>query len=254
MISVAEQFSNLRNTLGSILGIFTLLRWFRTLLAKVTGRPPPADATSLTPSAFAAFQGLTAPPSVDSSNAPPTPSKKPFVIFLLAVFGLPYLMSRLIRSLASQQESQQQAAIEGIPSSDPSLAQPIDPSKLVFCRVLYDYTPPNPSAVEGIDLPVKKGDIVAILSKLDPERGEESEWWKCRNRAGGVGYLPGVYLEEIQRRPKEIDQGRANTITDSSRANSLNLNLAKEKEKEKVEAGNPTKWGVEEFQNGGFYS
>ncbi len=163
-------------------------------------------------------------------------------------------MSRLIRSLASQQESQQQAAIEGIPSSDPSLAQPIDPSKLVFCRVLYDYTPPNPSAVEGIDLPVKKGDIVAILSKLDPERGEESEWWKCRNRAGGVGYLPGVYLEEIQRRPKEIDQGRANTITDSSRANSLNLNLAKEKEKEKVEAGNPTKWGVEEFQNGGFYS
>ncbi|KAL8916143.1 MAG: hypothetical protein Q9208_008680 [Pyrenodesmia sp. 3 TL-2023] len=255
MISVAEQFSNLRNTLGSILGIFTLLRWFRTLLAKITGRPPPADATSLTPSAFAAFQGLTAPPSANSPNAPPTPSKKPFIIFLLAVFGLPYLMSRLIRSLASQsQESQQQAAIEGIPSSDPALTQPIDPSKLVFCRVLYDYTPPNPSAAEGIDLPVKKGDIVAILSKLDPEGREESEWWKCRSRAGGVGYLPGVYLEEIQRRPKEIDQGRANTITDTSRADSLNLNIEKDKEREKVEVGKRSNWDVAEFQNGGFYS
>ncbi|KAJ9648494.1 Peroxisomal membrane protein PAS20 [Coniosporium tulheliwenetii] len=41
MVSVAEQFGNLRQTLGSILGIFTLMRWFRTAVAKITGRPPP---------------------------------------------------------------------------------------------------------------------------------------------------------------------------------------------------------------------
>lgn len=33
MISVAEQFGNLRDALGSVLGIFTLMRWIRTLLA-----------------------------------------------------------------------------------------------------------------------------------------------------------------------------------------------------------------------------
>ncbi|KAL9005198.1 MAG: hypothetical protein Q9188_001997, partial [Gyalolechia gomerana] len=187
MISVAEQFSNLRNTLGSILGIFTLLRWLRTLLAKITGRPPPADATSLTPSAFASFQGLTSPSSANTPDAPPTPSKKPFVIFLLAVFGLPYLMSKLIRSLASQSSQQNpQAAIEG-PESNNALSQPIDPSKLLFCRVLYDYTPPNPSPTEGIDLPVKKGDLVAVLSKLDPITGQECEWWRCRSRDGKLG-------------------------------------------------------------------
>lgn len=229
MISVAEQFSNLRNTLGSILGIFTLLRWIRTLLAKITGRPPPADATSLTPSAFASFQGLTSSSSANNPNSPPTPSKKPFVIFLLAVFGLPYLMSKLIRSLASQnaqQQNPQQAAIEG-PESNNALSQPIDPSKLLFCRVLYDYTPPNPSPTEGIDLSVKKGDLVAVLSKMDPTTGQESQWWRCRSRDGRLGYLPGVYLEEILRKPKAMIEGeddgggRAKTMSDSSRANSL---------------------------------
>ncbi|KAL9602153.1 MAG: hypothetical protein Q9219_002017 [cf. Caloplaca sp. 3 TL-2023] len=261
MISVAEQFSNLRNTLGSILGIFTLLRWFRTLLAKITGRPPPADATSLTPSAFASFQGLTSPASSPPNNLnnPPTPSKKPFVIFLLAVFGLPYLMSKLIRSLASQQQSQQQqnqqAAIEG-PESNHALTQPIDPSKLLFCRALYDYNPPNPSSAEGVDLPVKKGDLVAVLSKRDPTTGGECEWWRCRSRDGRVGYLPGVFLEEILRKPKAIEgedgAGRVKTMSDSSRANSLQV--GKEREMEKVEVGRGKGWGVEEFQKGGFYS
>lgn len=255
MISVAEQFSNLRTTLGSILGIYTLLRWVRTLLAKITGRPPPADATSLTPSAFAAFQGLASPSSHNNPNVPPTPSKKPFLVFILAVFGLPYLMSKLIRSLASQQS--QQLALQ------PPDNKPIDPSQLLFCRVLYDYTPPNPSAAEGIDLSVKKGDLVAVLSQEDPA-GNPSEWWRCRSRDGKVGYLPGVYLQTIvrpqpqkdvkaiEKAGEELEVGRAKTMSDSSagsesRANSLKVPAVHSEKK-------GTGWGVEEFQKGGFYS
>ncbi|KAL8669031.1 MAG: hypothetical protein Q9168_006364 [Polycauliona sp. 1 TL-2023] len=186
MISVAEQFSNLRTTLGSVLGIYTLLRWARTLLAKITGRPPPADATSLTPSAFAAFQGLSSSSSHQNPNVPPTPSKKPFLVFILAVFGLPYLMSKLIRSLAASQQSQQLALQPPNDNINNNNNKPIDPSQLLFCRVLYDYTPPNPSAAEGIDLQVKKGDLVAVLSQEDPA-GNASEWWRCRSRDGKVG-------------------------------------------------------------------
>ncbi|KAJ5555750.1 Peroxin 13 [Penicillium sp. DV-2018c] len=200
MVSVAEQFGNLRNTLGSALGIFTLIRWFRTLIAKLTGRPPPADATSLTPAAFAAFMGRGAGAATlpDGSPAPPKPSKKPFFMFLIALFGLPYLMGKLIQTMARNQEEEAKRRQQLVGPNGESGAA-FDPSKLDFCRVLYDYTPETQEA-NGIDLAVKKGDIVAVLSKSDP-MGNASEWWRCRARDGRVGYLPGPYLETIQRRP-----------------------------------------------------
>lgn len=200
MVSVAEQFGNLRNTLGSALGIFTLIRWFRTLIAKLTGRPPPADATSLTPAAFAAFLGGHAAATLpDGSPVPAKPSKKPFFMFLIALFGLPYLMGKLIKTMArSQEEEAKRRQLVGVGAEGPAS---LDPAKLDFCRLLYDYTPETQES-NGIDLAVKKGDIVAVLSKSDP-MGNASEWWRCRARDGRVGYLPGPYLETIQRRPTQ---------------------------------------------------
>ena len=268
MVSVAEQFANLRTTLGSILGIFTLLRYFRTLLAKITGRPPPADATSLTPSAFASFQGLSPLGSIPDGQ--PTPSRKPFLIFLAAVVGLPYLMTKLIRSLARQNEQQNQynpdtrliLGPDGHPLPDQQVPQPIDPSKLDFCKLLYDYTPESMTQGQppttGIDLEVKKGDLVAVLSKSDP-MGNASEWWRCRARDGRVGYLPGVYLEGIQRKPqpREIeDGGRVNTMSslangsEGSRANSLKVEGVKSRP---VVEGKVGDISVESFQKSQFY-
>ena len=125
-------------------------------------------------------------------------------MFLVAVFGLPYLMSKLIRALARSQEAeearrQQEAAASG-QLALPAGQQPIDPSKLDFCRVLFDYHPASQST--GIDLEVKKGDLVAVLSKSDP-MGNASEWWLCRSRDGKKGYLPSPYLETIQRRSNQ---------------------------------------------------
>ena len=271
MVQVAEQFSTLRTTLGSILGIFTLLRWLRTLFAKITGRPPPADATSLTPSAFASFQGLS--PSSPSllPNGQPTLSKKPFLIFFAAVIGLPYLMTKLIRSIAKQNEQQQNQynqdgrliqGPDGQPMPEHQPHQPIDPSKLDFCRLLYDYTPEimtqGGSPTEGLDLQVKKGDLVAVLSKSDP-MGNPSDWWRCRARDGRVGYLPGLYLEGIQRKqqPQIDDGGRVNTMSslaagtsgEGSRSNSLKV----EAKGPRVE-GKATDISAESFQRSQFYN
>lgn len=241
MVSVAEQFGNLRNTLGSILGIFTILRWIRTAIAKVTGRPPPASSTELTPANFAQFSGKMP----DGSPTPPKASKKPFIIFLVTAFGLPYLMGKLIRGLAKSQEEEEKRRLAANPQAIEG--QPLDPSKLDFCRVIYDFTPEvNPQSVQGVDLAVKKGDLVAVLSKSDP-MGNSSEWWLCRARDGRKGYLPSPYLETIQKRPQQqITSGsqsgspigsRAQTMTNSTFSNPASRsNTMVDREKELVKA------------------
>lgn len=275
MVSVAEQFGTLRQTLGSILGIFTVMRWIRTAIAKVTGRPPPASSTELTPANFAAFSGAPLPEG--APGAQPKPSRKPFIFFIIAVFGLPYLMGKLIRTLAASHEAEQQKQLAAGPYTADGQTQPLDPSKLDFCRVLYDYAPqaqPGQAHTEGIDLEVKKGNLVAVLSKTDP-MGQPSEWWRCRARDGRMGYLPSPYLETIQRKPQQAQiaaksahsspaHSRVNTMTGSvgsgSRANSMKINerekvevLKAEKVPPKVE-GKPNDISVESFQRGGFYS
>ena len=139
-------------------------------------------------------------------------------------------MGKLIRALARSHEAQQQQFLldaNGNPlPPDQQANQPIDPAKLDFCRLLYDYTPSTTAGPSqpGIDLEVKKGDLVAVLSKTDP-MGNASEWWRCRARDGRMGYLPGVYLEAIQRKRQITDGeggGRTQTMTsEEDRAGSL---------------------------------
>lgn len=271
MVSVAEQFGNLRQTLGSVLGIFTIIRWVRTAMAKLTGRPLPADSTDLTPFNFAKFTGK----APDGSAAPPRASKKPFVVFLLAVFGLPYLMGKLIRALARNQEEEERRRLEANPQAlTAQNGEPMDPSKLDFCRVVYDFAPEaNPQNVQGVDLSVKKGDLVAVLSKTDP-LGNASEWWLCRARDGRKGYLPAPYLETIQRKQQaQITSAsqsgsptgsRAQTMTsnnDSSYGSRSNTMVDREKELVQMADKKPPQLsgkmgdvGVESFQKGLFSS
>jgi peroxin-13 len=191
-------------------------------------------------------------------------------MFAVAVFGLPYLMGKLIRALARSQEAEQLRQQQLMASQaggselimNPATGQPepapIDPRKLDFCRVLYDYTPQQQS--NGIDLAVKKGDLVAVLSKTDP-MGNASEWWRCRARDGKVGYLPSPYLETIQRRPVQaaITAGsapgsRTATLVGSDsaeRTKSLTLSTSKLKP---VLTGKPGDITVESFQKSAFHS
>ncbi|ROV93381.1 hypothetical protein VMCG_08373 [Cytospora schulzeri] len=248
VVAVAEQFGNLRDTLGHILGIYTIMRWMRTLIAKITGRPPPADAMALTPASFARFEGRHGP---DGSPAPARPSRKPLIFFILFAFGLPYLMTKMIRSMAATHEEEERKRQQ-------IQAQPIDPSRLEFCRVLWDFSPESrgEAVVQGVDLEVKKGDLVAVLSKTDP-LGNQSDWWRCRSRDGRMGYLPSTFLE-VARRP--VAAIKATASNDSSRANSLTSNftsaIQKEPELEKVPlpASKPGDISAESFQKSQFYS
>ncbi|RMZ86383.1 hypothetical protein DV736_g6392, partial [Chaetothyriales sp. CBS 134916] len=230
MVSMAEQLGNLRHTLGSLLGIYAMLRWARTLIAKLTGRPPPADAAALTPAAFSHFLsgGKSAATLPDGSPAPPRPSRKPFIMFAIAVFGIPYLMGKMIKAMAaSQEEAQRKAQEQGLQIvMGPNGEQiPVDPKNLDFCRAVYDYTPGPQST--GMDLEVRKGDLVAVLSKTDPV-GNPSDWWQCRSRQGKIGYLPSTYLQTIQRpvqrQQQALTTGSETASTPASRTTTLRGN------------------------------
>ncbi|ERF73038.1 hypothetical protein EPUS_08602 [Endocarpon pusillum Z07020] len=119
-----------------------------------------------------------------------------------------------MQSMKTYNETQLSAGV----NSDADLAV-IDPSKLDFYRVLYDYEPG--SKVEGGDLKVNKGDLVAVLSKKDL-KGNETEWWYCRCRDGRIGYLPSNYLLIIRRRDHRQQQSSSNvTENDELRASNL---------------------------------
>jgi peroxin-13 len=218
MVSVAEQFGNLRDTLGSVLGIFTMMRWIRTLIAKLTGRPPPVDAQALTPASFARFEGRSGP---GAERGPPKPSRKPLFFFMLAAFGLPYVMSKVIRSLAANAEEEERRR------HMVAAQQSLDPSKLEFCRVLYEFSPATQgqAVVQGVDLEVHKGDLVAVLGKSDP-MGNPSEWWKCRARDGRIGYLPATFLEVMRKPGAPVAAIKDTAASESSRANSLTSTIS----------------------------
>lgn len=182
MLGVAEQFSHLRGALSRVFGIFGLVAWLRGWWKGE--KPGMSDE-------FKRF--LQNPQSQNGPNGvpPPKPSKKPLIIFLLAVFGLPYAMHRLIKHLAQNLPQQQQQ-----PGLLPGQQASLDPSKLSFARAVYAFQTTDP-----IELSLAKGEIVAVLSTQDPTTGAESEWWRGRTRDGRQGWFPASYVEVIK--PKD---------------------------------------------------
>ena len=90
-------------------------------------------------------------------------------------------MGKLIKALAEKQ------AVEHTTANGEVV---VDPQKLEFYQALYDFVPQDPN----VELALKKGDIVAVLQKL------EGGWWRGRKRDGAMGFVPGNYLDIIPRK------------------------------------------------------
>jgi len=141
------------------------MRYIRTVIAKLRGKPLPPEEISAE-----SFSNFTDP------NAPPTPraSKKPLVVFLLAVFGLPYLMGKFIKAIAHSQ-------------SHAISSRPLDSSSTQLYRARFDFIPRNRAS----EIPLRKGDVIAVTHR------NETNWWRARSRDGLEGYVPATYLEAI---------------------------------------------------------
>ncbi|GME89175.1 unnamed protein product [[Candida] boidinii] len=230
MVNMADQLSHLKNALGSVLGIYTLINWFKKLINKFKG------LKNINVEDFKKFQKNLEKEELkkltgninnndhnkNNKNNNNRISLKPLVFFLAAMFGFPYLLKKLVSHLAKQQqqrmefEQQQQLQMQSqqIPGTYPQQQQQhilqqqqaqqpfqqtpsrtINPKTLEFARALYDFNPEN----VDVELELKKGDLLAIISKTDPVTNGESKWWKCRSRDGKFGFVPYNYLEIIKR-------------------------------------------------------
>lgn len=157
MVGVIDQFGQLRNALGSVLGLFGLVRWMKET---ITGRRSAGGLGG-------EFKDFVNGRPVPGPSNPPAPkaSKKPLIIFLLAIFGVPYAMHKLVKILTERQREQQQAGLLAVPGAN---LPPLDPSQLTFARALYPFEASSPN-----ELSLKEDEIVAIMGKLDPATGAE---------------------------------------------------------------------------------
>ena len=212
LAGVVDQFAQLRNALGSVLGLFGLVRWLKDLLAgrRTTG-------TGEMHSEFREFlngrpvHGPAARPS--QQPPPPNASKKPLVFFFLAILGIPYAMHKLVKILAEraaqqqqqlqQDQQQQQGGHGGVMGPKGQMLPPLDPSQLPFARTTYAFQGSTPS-----ELSLQENEIVAVMGKLDPSTGMEvdprieveTEWWKGRTRNGREGWFPRSFVEVLDRK------------------------------------------------------
>ncbi|KAI0000700.1 Peroxin 13, N-terminal region-domain-containing protein [Russula compacta] len=190
LAGVVDQFAQLRNALGSVLGLFGLVRWLRDLL---TGR---RRNTSEMRSEFREF--LNGRPVQGPAARPPNASKKPLVFFFLAFLGIPYAMHKLVKILAERGG--------GGVMPNGQVLPPLDPSQLAFARTAYAFQASTPS-----ELNLQENEIVAVMGKLDPSTGMEvdprmeveTDWWKGRTREGREGWFPRKFVEVLERKAPE---------------------------------------------------
>ena len=201
LAGVVDQFAQLRNALGSVLGLFGLVRWLRDLLTGRTTRGARGEMRG----EFREF--LNGRPVQGPAPAPPNASKKPLVFFLLAMLGIPYAMHKLVKLMAERAaRQQQQQPQQGVLMPSGQVLPPLDPSQLSFARTLYPFQASTPA-----ELGLQENEIVAIMGKLDPSTGMEvdprieveTEWWKGRTREGREGWFPRKFVEVLERKALE---------------------------------------------------
>ncbi|RKP07656.1 Peroxin 13, N-terminal region-domain-containing protein, partial [Thamnocephalis sphaerospora] len=179
MIGVAEQFGHLRNYLGQVLSVFALLRALRRFGYWIIGRRAPVDASAISAAEFEAHDHRA------------TVSRRPILVFLAAVIGIPWLISRIIR--AADRRRREQGGNDPQAPGVGANGQVLNPSELEFARALYDF-----QGDHAAELSLRQGDLIAILSRHDAQ-GQPSQWWRGRMRDGRIGLFPANYVEILEK-------------------------------------------------------
>ncbi|CAB16740.1 peroxin 13 [Schizosaccharomyces pombe] len=172
-VSVSENLNKLKSSIGAIFGIVSLLSRLKRLVLKFFKHSKIDEMNSQEYDVFEKEEGnhKNSIYSIVSSLA-----------IILGLVGLPYAIIRLFKNIYEKEKQIQQAKIR----------KKID--SLEFCKADYEFMSRDP----GVEMSLKKGDIIAILSKTDTQ-GNPCEWWQGRKRSGETGWFPSNYCSIISR-------------------------------------------------------
>lgn len=193
MVGVAEQFGNLKHYLGGIFSIFALIRWLKRVMYRLTGRTPPPELYGSVEEEGAEEDSNGALQITENGEVAETTEgeqqgeqrvsqKRPIIIFLALVTGLPYLMYKLIQRSNQLRQQRERMMIPQLGGPPPESA-----------RVIHDFIAENP-----IELTIRRGEIIQVLSKVDPATGASCDWWQGRSATGVIGIFPANYVQLLE--------------------------------------------------------
>lgn len=198
-IQLIEQFNLFKFTIGKILSLFDLLKWVK---GWITGKNELNDhSTHHWSTIFRNFDPNNPNNPEGRTATPPRPSRKPIVIFFLTVFGIPYLMNKLVRSIIAKQKQQPsflQNPLDLSRQNEQQVTLSIDPSKLTFVKAIHPYHPvtQDTNQIEK-ELRFETNEVIAVLMPATIEERQSMGWWKGRTRDGRIGWFPKNYVQEI---------------------------------------------------------
>ncbi|KAJ1644951.1 Peroxisomal membrane protein PAS20 [Coemansia erecta] len=178
VLGVMDQFGMLRTSLTSAIGSTFAYDRFRRLISRVTGRPMSVNKNDLDAGNFAEYEKRS------------RVSKRSLLLFFAIIIGLPYLMTKAIRSIANRQR--RLTAQQVFSSENAGAGTAMRAVGMEFAQAQYDFTGDTKT-----ELSFKRGDLIAVNSKVDIW-GKPSEWWRGTAQDGREGLFPANYVSVIR--------------------------------------------------------
>ncbi|KAJ2781188.1 Peroxisomal membrane protein PAS20 [Coemansia interrupta] len=177
VLGVMDQFGMLRTSLTSAIGSTFAYDNFKRLVSRVTGRPMSVNKDDLDAGGFAEYEKRS------------RVSKRSLLLFFAIIVGLPYLMTKAIRSIAARQR---RLTAQQVSSGEARAGTAMHAVGMEFVQAQYDFAGDTKA-----ELSFKRGDLIAVSSKVDIW-GKPSEWWRGTTQDGREGLFPANYVSVIR--------------------------------------------------------
>ncbi|KAJ1782897.1 Peroxisomal membrane protein PAS20, partial [Coemansia sp. RSA 2399] len=145
VLGVMDQFGMLRTSLTSAVGSTFAYDRLRRFMSRITGKPVNVNKGDLDAGNFAEYEKRS------------RVSKRSLLLFFAIIIGLPYLMTKAIRSIASRQRRLTVRDTTDTQSSGPG--QAMRAVGMEFAQAQYDF-----AGETKAELSFKRGEVIAISS------------------------------------------------------------------------------------------